>query len=39
LANLRPPQHHDPDLSFGYPVPNKQATILLLELLRELAAK
>ncbi len=31
LANLRPPIHHDPDLGAGYPVPNKDATVLLLE--------
>ena len=31
LANLRPPLHHDPDLGGGYPVPSKQATLLLLE--------
>jgi DEAD/DEAH box helicase domain-containing protein len=31
LANLRPPLHQDPDLAGGYPVPNKQATMLLLE--------
>jgi len=34
LANLRPPIHHDPDLGGGYPVPDKQATLLLLESLR-----
>jgi DEAD/DEAH box helicase domain-containing protein len=34
LANLRPPLHQDPDLGGGnFPVPNKQATLLLLELL------
>lgn len=33
LANLRPPLHQDPDLGGGYPVPNKAATILLLNLL------
>ena len=33
LANLRPPLHHDPDLGAGYPVPDKQATLLLLEML------
>ncbi len=32
LANLRPPLHQDPDLGGGYPVPNKQATVLLLDL-------
>ena len=31
LPNLRPPIHHDPALGAGYPVPNKQATMLLLE--------
>ncbi len=31
LANLRPPIHGDPDLGSGYPVPNKQATLELLE--------
>jgi DEAD/DEAH box helicase domain-containing protein len=30
LANLRPPVHHDPDVMGGYPVPNKQATLVLL---------
>ena len=35
LPNLRPPLHHDPDLSAGYPVPDKQATILLLRLLEK----
>ncbi len=38
LANLRPPLHQDPDLGGGYPVPNKQATILLLRLLERKAA-
>jgi DEAD/DEAH box helicase domain-containing protein len=33
LPNLRPPLHHDPDLHAGYPVPNKQATIMLLDML------
>ena len=37
LANLRPPLHHDPDLAGGYPVPNKQATIILLEMIRRMA--
>ena len=36
LANLRPPIHGDPDLGAGYPVPNKQGTVLLLENLRRL---
>ncbi len=31
LPNLRPPIHSDPDLGAGYPVPNKDATIRLLE--------
>jgi DEAD/DEAH box helicase domain-containing protein len=31
--NLRPAIHSDPDLSRGYPMPNKQATVALLELL------
>lgn len=33
LPNLRPAIHSDPDLSRGYPMPNKQATLALLELL------
>ncbi len=33
LPNLRPAIHSDPDLMRGYPIPNKAATILLLELL------
>jgi DEAD/DEAH box helicase domain-containing protein len=33
LPNLRPAIHSDPDLARGYPMPNKQATIRLLELL------
>jgi ATP-dependent helicase YprA (DUF1998 family) len=33
LPNLRPAIHSDPDLMRGYPMPNKQATIRLLELL------
>jgi DEAD/DEAH box helicase domain-containing protein len=33
LPNLRPAIHSDPDLSRGYPMPNKQATVKLLELL------
>jgi DEAD/DEAH box helicase domain-containing protein len=33
LANLRPPIHGDPDLFGGMPVPNKAATLLLLDLL------
>jgi DEAD/DEAH box helicase domain-containing protein len=34
LPNLRPAIHSDPDLARGYPMPNKQATIRLLELLQ-----
>jgi len=37
LPNLRPPLHHDPDLSGGYPVPNKNATLLLLDVLVRIA--
>jgi len=33
LPNLRPAQHSDPDLMRGYPIPDKQATQSLLELL------
>ena len=33
LPNLRPAIHGDPDLSRGYPIPNKLATLRLLELL------
>jgi DEAD/DEAH box helicase domain-containing protein len=33
LPNLRPAIHSDPDLTRGYPIPNKTATIRLLELL------
>ncbi len=33
LPNLRPAIHSDPDLSRGYPMPNKAATLGLLELL------
>jgi DEAD/DEAH box helicase domain-containing protein len=35
LPNLRPAIHSDPDLVRGHPMPNKEATIRLLELLRE----
>jgi DEAD/DEAH box helicase domain-containing protein len=35
LPNLRPAIHSDPDLTRGHPMPNKRATIQLLELLRE----
>jgi ATP-dependent helicase YprA (DUF1998 family) len=34
LPNLRPAIHSDPDLTRGYPMPNKRATLRLLELLR-----
>jgi DEAD/DEAH box helicase domain-containing protein len=34
LPNLRPAIHSDPDLTRGYPIPNKQATLRLLELLQ-----
>ncbi|MFQ6048424.1 MAG: DEAD/DEAH box helicase, partial [Phycisphaerae bacterium] len=30
LASLRPPQHLDPDLGRGYPIPDKAATLQLL---------
>jgi DEAD/DEAH box helicase domain-containing protein len=33
LPNLRPAIHSDPDLTRGYPIPNKLATVKLLELL------
>ena len=33
LPNLRPAIHSDPDLSRGYPMPDKAATIALLEVL------
>ncbi|MCA9188988.1 MAG: DEAD/DEAH box helicase [Pirellulaceae bacterium] len=33
LPNLRPAIHSDPDLSRGYPIPDKKATQALLELL------
>ena len=33
LPNLRPAIHSDPDLMRGYPIPNKAATVELLELL------
>ncbi len=33
LPNLRPAIHSDPDLTRGHPIPNKQATQMLLELL------
>ncbi|RIK74900.1 MAG: ATP-dependent helicase [Planctomycetota bacterium] len=34
LPNLRPAIHSDPDLMRGYPMPNKAATVQLLEFLR-----
>ena len=34
LPNLRPAIHSDPDLMRGYPMPDKRATLHLLELLR-----
>ena len=33
LPNLRPAIHSDPDLTRGHPMPNKQATLRLVELL------
>lgn len=33
LPNLRPAIHSDPDLSRGYPIPDKGATLALLEML------
>ena len=33
LPNLRPAIHSDPDLMRGYPIPDKAATIQLLELI------
>ena len=39
LANIRPPIHGDPDLGAGYPVPNKDATITLLQNLARLTAQ
>jgi len=33
LPNIRPAIHHDPDLGGGYPVPNKNATVLLLDMI------
>jgi DEAD/DEAH box helicase domain-containing protein len=35
LPNLRPAIHSDPDLTRGYPIPNKSATQRLLDLLRD----
>jgi len=34
LPNLRPAIHSDPDLSRGYPIPDKRATEMLVELLQ-----
>jgi hypothetical protein len=39
LPNLRPAIHSDPDLSRGNPLPDKQASLRLLELLLELPAE
>ena len=39
LPNLRPAIHSDPDLTRGHPMPNKQATIRLLELLCDTTAE
>jgi len=36
LANLRPPIHGDPDLMGNAPVPDKEATLLLLEMLAQI---
>ena len=33
LPNLRPAIHSDPDLLRGYPIPNKQAAQVMLEML------
>jgi DEAD/DEAH box helicase domain-containing protein len=38
MPNLRPAIHSDPDLTRGHPMPNKLATVRLLELLCEPAA-
>jgi DEAD/DEAH box helicase domain-containing protein len=35
LPNLRPAIHSDPDLTRGYPIPNKAATLRLLEIVRK----
>jgi len=37
LPNLRPAIHSDPDLTRGYPMPHKQATLRLLEILLEMS--
>ncbi len=34
LPGLRPPIHRDPDLGSGYPVPDKQAAVMLLSMIR-----
>ncbi|MFV1964180.1 MAG: DEAD/DEAH box helicase [Pirellulaceae bacterium] len=39
LPNLRPAIHSDPDLTRGYPIPDKAATLRLLELLTAPARK
>ncbi|MCA9219479.1 MAG: DEAD/DEAH box helicase [Planctomycetales bacterium] len=38
LPNLRPAIHSDPDLTRGYPIPDKAATLRLLELLLRINA-
>ncbi len=38
LPNLRPAIHSDPDLTRGYPMPNKAATLKLLEFLCDVAS-
>ena len=38
MPNLRPAIHSDPDLTRGYPMPNKDAAIRLLEFLCESTA-
>jgi len=38
LANLRPPLHQDPDLQGGAPVPNKEATIIMLNMIKQALA-
>jgi DEAD/DEAH box helicase domain-containing protein len=39
LPNLRPAIHSDPDLTRGYPIPDKEATCRLLELIIETCGK
>lgn len=39
LANLRPPLHQDPDLQSGPLVPSKEATIILLDMIKRSAIK